>query len=203
MPLGDWLVVVRFDSKVLDPTALDDGLNDIIAGIRFPASAKPGPAAVLVAPCPTPLDFKYAKLLKPDMKNVLLASVVAGIADKKGKESKVPIAPAQPLCRDGEPTAAYGVYHMPDVDDGYLLAVGDAGRTIGVTSGLSALLGSKEYTVTFNELDATMVYPGFDRLPEPAQLIDDVAHHSPLSRTAANKPNTIEIDNSQTSATGD
>lgn len=191
MPVGDWIVAVRISSKALDAAPLDAKLDAVLAGIRFPKDTAPGPVAVPVAPCPTSLDFKHADLVKPEMTDILLTSVMTAARftgdDERKKQDGTDAAaeaPLPPLCRDGTPTLQYGVYHRPDQTDGYLLAVGDAGRTVSVSAGLAALTGSTSYSVTFNDLDASMVFPGFDRLPQPKQVLDDIAHHKPVARSS-------------------
>lgn len=185
MPVGAWLVVVRISSQTLAPAELDAELSAVIAGIRFPAGGDASQAVAPVAPCTTTLAYRHAKLRKPDMTQALLGSTLALMAQDP-KVEKTEVKPAGPWCRDGDAGDKYGVYRHDDGSKSYLLAVGDAGRTVWVSPELQLLAKSNGYSVTFNDLDRSDTFQAFDKLPEPAQVFDLVTTHAPLSRASGN-----------------
>jgi len=142
LPLGEWLVVVRISSVEQAPAQLDATLSALIAGLGWPtraANVVEAPAAVPVQACTTALAYdKKAKMRKPDMAAGLMGSLlIAALADK-GKDDKASKAEPEEeapalLCREGSGSLALGVYHAETQNpDGYIIALGDAGRTVSV-----------------------------------------------------------------------
>jgi hypothetical protein len=184
MPLGEWLVAVRISSTQFDPAQLDARMSDIIAAIGWPAGVTESPAAAPVAACPAPLPYaKRAKLKKATMNDAIFGALLSGIATEK--EEKGEAVPIGALCRDLPPTQMYGVYRAPDAN-GYVMAIGDAGRTLSVGPSLAGLIEkSAGYSVSFGDVDgSTSVYPSFDRLPHPDQALKALQSSSPISRSS-------------------
>jgi hypothetical protein len=175
IPTADWLVVVRLSSVRLEVAALDTVMTDFIAAIRWPTGVAPAPAALPVAACAEPLlSFAKAKLVKPDMTEILLGSMVASAGNKAGE------APLT-YCRDGEGRVDYGVYRVVETGDGYAIALGDAGRAIGVWPAPALGKGPRRYSVTLQDLARSVMFPSFDRLPPPDQVIEMTRHQPPIS----------------------
>jgi hypothetical protein len=176
MPLGEWLVAIRLSSKTLEPAALDAQLSAAIDAIRFPAGAASGPSVSAMAACVSALPYRHADLTKPDLAQTLLGAVGPLVPEKSNN-------PAEAWCREASVQAGFGVYRQVTAENRYLIALGDAGRTITVSPEFPLEGKSKGYTIIYHDLDSSAVYPSFDRLPEPAQVIDIVTHMAPLSRT--------------------
>ncbi|MFS2111269.1 hypothetical protein ACCC88_16385 [Sphingomonas sp. Sphisp140] len=190
IPLGEWLVAVRASSTELDPAALDARLGEIVGGIVWPDKVAASPAAVPVAACAGVLAYDpKAKPKKPDMGQALMGAALVGMGqdkagegDKAYKDQAVEEASPPPVwCREGTPTSDYGVYRADNADNGYLLAAGDAGVTIGIAPAFP-LEGKKVgYTLSVGTLDRTFIYPNFDRLPAPQTAFDAIQRLKPMS----------------------
>lgn len=194
VPVGEWLIALRLSSVGLDAAALDAKLAEAVVAIGFPAGTTSAPAAVPIVPCPTSLTFAKAKQKKPDIGQALFAGILsAAAASKKGEPAP---ATREPLCRDGEPTAMWGVFRAPSTTDGYLLALGDSGRTVSVFKTFVSPDLPNGYAVALHDLDgSTANFPYFDKLPRPEQVLDAVVKGSPISAmTAADKQVTLTID---------
>lgn len=181
MPMGEWLVAVRISSQQFDAAALDAKLDEVIGALGWPNGVADVDAAVPITPCATPLAYaRKAKLKPPSMMDALLGATLAGI--KPTDEQKAKAMPVT-WCREGEPKQEYAVYRAVGNDTGYTIAMGDAGRVINVSPGLS--LDSKDpgYRLSVGLLDQTLVYPSFDKLPAPDVAIDAVRKSSPISST--------------------
>ncbi|MDG2535693.1 hypothetical protein P6144_18675 [Sphingomonas sp. HITSZ_GF] len=190
IPLGEWLVAVRVSSQSLDPAALDARIDAVIAGIVWPDKIAESPAAVPVAACADALAYdSHAKSMKPDAGQSLLGALIIGVADAgKDKDGK-PVPP--PLyCREGAATRQYAVYRAAgDTKNSYTLALGDAGRVVTVWPGVSTEKKDVGYQVSFGDLDRRLVYPNFDKLPEPQALIQAVSQLRPVSAVARGSKN--------------
>lgn len=188
MPLGEWLVGIRLSAKQLDAAQLDAKMREVIAAIGWPEGVVESPAAETVAPCPTQLKYaKRARVMAPNMTDALLGSALLSTAASKAEEAKDDKARAPApsrYCRDLPPTPQYGVYREPDETDGYLLAVGDAGRVIRVSPAIPLLDSGKGYMVSLDDLDSTAIYPKFDRLAHPDQALQLVMRSAPLSSSS-------------------
>jgi hypothetical protein len=184
MPMGEWLVGIRISSKTLDSGQTDAKLNEAIAAIGWPEGvADSRPAAPVIA-CAAPLAFaKRAKMKAPSMNDALFGALLPGIAEDEAAKGEA--KPAGPFCRDPASTTAYGVYRQADQRDGYLMALGDNGRTVSISPSLSALIeNTASFGVLVGDLDgSTMVYPSFDKLPNPAIVLPAIAKSGPVAST--------------------
>jgi hypothetical protein len=187
IPLGEWLVAVRVSSTELDAAALEGKLGEIVNGIAWPDKIAESPAAAPVAPCAGTLAYaKKAKPKKMDMAQSLMGAIIFGAAADAAKEEKKTPEPDVPLCREGDANAQYGVYRRPDSTNSYVIAMGDAGRTVDV--GPSFALEEKDagYSLSFGELDRRLIYPSFDKFPSPAVAVDAVMKLQPVSSVSRN-----------------
>jgi hypothetical protein len=183
VPIGEWLVALRVSGPA-EGASIDARLTAVLAAISWPASTDA--AATSIEPCPEPLRFAKAKQRKPDMMQGLMAGALASALAEEAAKTKGEPAEA-PLCRDATPpTSVFGVYRHTG-QEGYMLALGDAGRTVAVSPSLTSLLVDSKpgYAVSFNDLDgSTSHFPEFDRLPRPEQVVDTVMRGTPVSRTS-------------------
>ena len=176
MPVGTWLVAIRLSSTTLDPAAADTLLSALVTAIRWPATTGDPGVATPVGECADGLKFTRATLQKPDMMQALLGgTLAAAVAEKKNAADAAPVE----WCRDPvKPVVAYGVYRTVGMTDGYVLALGDAGRvaTVARSFTLPGEPSTGGYAVTMTDLDGSVAtFPSFDRLPQPQQVLDLVA----------------------------
>nr|WP_295371406.1 hypothetical protein [uncultured Sphingosinicella sp.] len=175
-PLNDWTVKVRMSSSSLDPKALDQKMAAFIGNIRWPKNVGPAPAAAPLQPCPTPLTLKRAKLIKPDMEQAVLGSLFAMAAASK------PTSDPVSYCREQEQSVGYGVYRPAASQTSYLVALADSGRAVSVGESPNVLKPkTARYSVTLLDLGRSSVYPSFNRLPPPKQVMEMLPSARPLS----------------------
>jgi len=191
VPVADWLVVVRLSSPKMDAAALDAELSAVLNDIGWPADKLGAPVATPIKPCAELPSFHKAKLLKPDMMQALMGSLIGAAAEDEKKTTLPTYCRAQQ-----EPGGAWGVYQMEGADKGYVLALADAGRAIGVQPSLAAAINKSKpaYSLTFMDLTQRQTYPDVsDQLP-PEQALDIVNRTSPIasaSTLSGNKSITI------------
>ena len=166
-PLGEWLVKVRMSSSVLDAAALDKRMEALIAGMRWPAAAPAAREVRPVSACAQALTFKRAKVVKPDMTNVLL-SLVGSAAAAEGKE------PLPTYCRDPANAGPHGVYRPNSSTNSYVIAFNDAGIALEVApamtlEGLGS--GGKSWSMTLLDRGTRSALLSFNRLPAPEQAL--------------------------------
>ncbi len=126
-----------------------------------------------------------------------------------GKETgaaKRPAASSPRWCRDAAELGTAGIYRVEEKTDGYLVALGDAGRAIQVgPSAGQQLLQQVEasapekptWSVSLVLLPRTLTFDPFDRLPPPAQAMQVVNGPFASSSPTWGKGNrTIEINGS-------
>lgn len=187
VPLGEWLVKVRASSKTLTGAQLDARIKTALAELDWPKRMPPAPAAAAVLPCATPLSFagnaRPATAEKSSgaalLMDALMGSAIMNGA--AGKESASP--PSARWCRDPAQVPMGAVYRDEQAN-GYLIAVGDAGRAVrvGPSAGQQLLAqtggdaaAKPVWTVALVLLPRTLTSSGFDRLPPPAQAMEVVA----------------------------
>ena len=186
VPFADWILAVRLTSRTMTPAEVDAALLDMIGKIRWPSERPASPVAVPIAPCTTRLKTKKAKLIQPDLAQALIGATLSNIAEEKAKEH--PAADDRPVvfCREGPSIPEYGVYRSDQANDGYVMALGDAGVSASVYPGLS-LTDRKEFAVTMATHDSLDTYPSFNALPEPKQVFALVMSRGPMSRAHARR----------------
>jgi hypothetical protein len=185
MPMGEWLVAIRISSRDPDPAALETSLDAVIAALGWPDGVADAAPASLVAGCPEPLEYaRRARLQRPSMTDALLGSALLGMAAGRADDEA---AATVVFCRAAPGKSEYGVYR--DAADrereSYVMALGDAGRTISVAPSLGALVdGNKGYMVSLGELDRTLIFPNFDKLAAPDKALEAVTGVAPISSVA-------------------
>jgi hypothetical protein len=172
-PIGNWLVKVRMTSSRLDAAALDARLTAFIEALRWPAEAKPAPAAAAMVACPDGLTFKKAKTVRDDMADVLMNAITGSVEAQQVEEGK---AKPPVYCREPGPIGPYGVYRPDGSRGAYVVAIGDAGPVLRLAPALTLAMFSggsagKRVAMTLLERDTTTVLPSFNRLPSPEQAM--------------------------------
>ena len=157
-------------------------MKSALAEIAWPKKMAPAPQAAPVAACATRLALTGDA--KPAEKDELsgAAMLVGALIGQVGALQEAPrqaAPPASRWCRDPIELAEGGVYRADEQVDGYLIALGDAGRAVSAgRNGAQALLdsadekaGGDRYEVRLIFLAQTMNSTLLDRLPPPAQAI--------------------------------
>lgn len=172
-PLQGWLVKVRMTSARLDPAQLEARLTAFLEALRWPAEARPAPAAAAILPCPDSLAFKKAKTVPDDIGNVLMDAISGTVEQDQVEQGK-----ADPVvyCREPGPLGAWGVYRPGRSRRAYVIAMGDSGTALRLAPALSLDMFSggsapKRVAMTLLEHDRTEVLPSFNRLPSPEQAM--------------------------------
>jgi hypothetical protein len=168
---GGHLVKIRISAQSLDRAALDALLGRFIEGLRWPEPAPGEQAAVPIAPCPAPLRFRSARVLRPDMAETLMDALTSASAS-------LPDADRGPIvyCREAGSGRQYGVYRPNASRTAYVVALGDAGIALSLGQAISLDLangggGRSRVGMKLLERDSTGVLLSFNRLPPPAQAV--------------------------------
>ena len=179
-PLGDFLVKIRLSSARLDRAGIDALMTRFIEGLRWPAAAGSERAAVPVAPCPEPLRFRRARVVRTEASDVLMTLLSSAVVAQR--EGPPPVH-----CREPGSTAQHGVYRVEGSRDSYLVALGDAGVTLSVGQALDlgALSGggggARRYSMALLDRGTTSALPSFNRLPPPEQAMSVAfGNHGPV-----------------------
>lgn len=172
VPVGEWLVKIRYSATALETASLARRLDEVIAAIGWPGKIKAAPAAAAIADCTKPLKLNgTSNPVEADGASALIdAMMAANVRDKK-EEAKAALAPVA-WCRDRAVKAPASIYRPADSEDSYLLAFTDSGQAVWTRPSLSGLLGKgkESWAVSIVLPGETINYPGRDRLPEPAEL---------------------------------
>ena len=181
IPFGEWLVAVRLTSDTMDPAALDAALTELVGKVRWPASIAPAKVANPVQQCASPLKFKRAKPIKPDLAQALMASVLGfamrDVADKKGGSP----APAVEYCLEESSGVEFSAYRPIDSRTHYVVAFGDAGVAANVSPEFNLDGETGQYAVVLEDWDSSDSYPSFTAMPTPKQVFELVQRGSPVA----------------------
>ena len=178
VPLDGWLVVVRTTSSTLDEAEINARLDRIVGQIGWPSFAKARAARPVAACAQTLKADKPAKMRGGDpMLSAMLSGSVA-FANKNPAEER-----AGHWCRDATRIDSAGLYRDDDGRQSYIIAMGDSGSGFLVEPSLASLVtgGGKGWTTSFVQLDRSYIFPDFDRLPPPQQVIDLLQKGKPIS----------------------
>jgi hypothetical protein len=184
VPVGEWLVKMRVSSHTLSPAELEARLKSALAEIAWPKKMAPAPEAAPIAACSTRLaltgDAKPAEKDESSGAAMLIGSLLGQMgATQEGSRQAAPPPPTR-WCRDSIELADGAVYRADEAVDGYLIALGDAGRAVsaGRNAGDALLEAAEEkkaggdrYEVQLIFLAETMTSSLLDRLPPPAQAL--------------------------------
>lgn len=179
-PLGEWLVAVRLTSDSMSPAETDATLTKILSAIRWPAARTAERVAEPIMPCESQMSFRKARMIQPDMVQVVLSAGLVLAAQKKEAGKKPDDKPVT-YCRQNGALRTYGVYKVVGRTGGYLMALGDAGVVARVSSTKDLMSGGKQVAVTLATHDAIEIFPNFDGLPKPEQVLELVTGYPPVS----------------------
>ncbi|MBB3912497.1 hypothetical protein [Sphingomonas desiccabilis] len=192
LPFGQWLVKLRYSSKTLESASLATAMRKALAELEWPREVAPAPAASPVADCPTPLVLSGEAKPAPANGAAALMAAFMGLAmraDTKKQDVPAP-QPAVTWCRDATTLKGGGVYRPDAATDRYLIALSDAGRGIFVQpDAANALLAKSKpaepsWSVAYIDLDVITNYVAQDRLPPPAQVVEDIVRGPVNSRVS-------------------
>lgn len=183
VPLGEWLVKVRYSSTTLDGAGIAARMPAVLAALTWPTNLAAPVAAKPVANCPTPLAFPTTAKVQRDPKMLSVAAFTGGLlAVGRALEDKpkpgVAAGPAKQViwCRDPATGPAGGVYRQDASADSYLLAFSDSGRAALVqpdpATGRIAKTNLPGWSVNLIDVGNVLVYPPFTALPRPRQVVD-------------------------------
>ncbi|HET9640602.1 MAG TPA: hypothetical protein VFP12_15490 [Allosphingosinicella sp.] len=184
VPVGEWLVKIRASSRTLTPSELEARMKSALAEIAWPKKMAPAPGAAPILPCATGLaltgDAKPAEKDESSGAAMLVGALLGQVGATREAPGKAAPPPATHWCRDSIELAGAAVYRADEQADGYLIALGDAGRAVSAgRNGGDVLLDSAEekkaggdrYEVRLIFLAQTMTSRLLDRLPPPAQAL--------------------------------
>lgn len=184
VPIGEWLVKIRYSSATLETASLVRRLDEAIVGIGWPGKVKAAPIASAIEDCNQPLKLRGAsKPVKADGASTLLDAMTASLAGDKKAKDKPDESPPVLWCRDTAVKAPASVYRPIGTDDSYLLAFTDSGQAVWARPSLSGLLGDGKasWAVSIVLAGNTINYGGRDRLPPPTEL-ETIIKGTPTSR---------------------
>lgn len=179
---NEWLIKLRMTSDQ-DQKTVQSMMLRFLKSLSFQSSSTAYPTATLPEACPDMLQpAKNAKLIQLDTMGSLAFGAVMVEALKKG----LGIPQASPdLCRDASSTIEYGVYRLPSQKDGYLLTMGDSGKSVtverfkpGRTGGLVS--GSASYIAVTTDGVVQGSFPPFTKLPSPATVYALIGRIEPI-----------------------
>ncbi|MDF7773810.1 hypothetical protein P1X14_01000 [Sphingomonas sp. AOB5] len=171
LPMGEWLVKIRYSSDSLSAEALAPRLRAVLDQLGWPAGIANSVPARPVRPCTTPLALSgEARELVPD-EETLSADGSASLRIPTGEPAgTVP----EDWCLDPTTSPVGGIYRPADAPQGYLLTINDAGRAVFVTP-VAVERGAKPaWVVQLIEAARTVNFLRHDRLPSPDQAVEIV-----------------------------
>lgn len=203
----DWLVKLRMSSETLDPAALEARLGAFLGELALPAAQRAAPPFAEIADCAAPAKpGKKAKLVQLDMMStILLGGILTAGQEERlekqkaaaEKDAPVEAASETPWCRDAGSQPEYGIYRTGS-DEGYLVAFGDSGTslTVGRYDMGGLIRPARGFLVTQSDGVTQQVYPPFDRMPLPGQVLGLPGNVSPVFSAGLlpdNKNTTITV----------
>lgn len=178
LPIGEWLVKVRYSSSKMDGAAVAARIPAVLAALEWPMAIPVAAAAAPVADCATPLTFAPSAAIVTDAKLLQSAALTGGLiaaaADGKGKPPATPPV----WCRDPAPAQVGAAYRRDADTSGYLLAISDSGRGIVVEPDIiarevGATDGRKvdQWSVALYDTGSIATYAPMNGLPAPDTVI--------------------------------
>ncbi|WP_126013200.1 hypothetical protein [Sphingomonas sp. ABOLH] len=178
LPVGEWLVKVRYSSSKMDGAAVAARIPAILGALAWPRTIPAAPAAAPVAACATPLVFDAAATAVTDPKAIQSAALTGGLIAAAADGKGTPPATAPLWCRDPAPAPFGAAYRENAEPEGYLLAISDSGRGIAVQPDVIAReLGQAEgkqvrqWSVAGYEPGSVATHTPMTGLPSPETLI--------------------------------
>ena len=173
-----WLIKVRMSSRTLDHEEMDARVASFIGGVAIEDATEPAPPFAWIEDCEDKLKFRRARLIQFDMMGSLMVGTALGIAREKAAKNP----PEQLWCRDAASEPQFGIYRNRGDDDSYTMAFGDGGVSLSVGKfDLGPLVTpSRGFLVTQSDGVTELVYPPFDRLPEPRMIAGLPGNFGPI-----------------------
>jgi hypothetical protein len=184
LPVGEWLVKLRYSSTSRDGAAVADVLRTAVAGLGWPAAIPAAAAAQPIAACADQLSYKGTAKDAPASMQTALAGALGSLA-VQGASGTRPT-----FCREGQRDQAFGLYRPDGASDRYLLALSDAGRGVVVGPGIGPLLDEKakpSWSVNLALPGQTINFAPQDRLPRPERALA-LLRTRPVSSTSTHGP---------------
>lgn len=168
-PVGHWFVKLRYSTSNSDPAIAKAKLMEMMAKVRVPVTASEGAVPQVIPMCATPIKWKKAKVIKPDLVGALVTGTTFTELMKLRTADFLDLPNA---CRDGAPTELYTVYRDAKDDNNIVMVAGDTGYSVQV---LEALLSNKEYWAIASGLAQHALLPTFTKMPAPELLFKVVS----------------------------
>lgn len=198
VPLGDWLIKIRYSSASIAPDQMDARIRTILGALHWPGKVPAASAVAEVQPCAAPLRFSgTAQPVKVDGANTLGAALMSVQLDPRPGD--VP-KPNPVWCKDAMQLPYGALFRGDNETDGYLIALSDAGLAVRVQPNAANIIASEidkdakpNWSVQLIELARTTNYVPRDRMPLPddaARVINE-GHYT--SRVTTFGKSNIEI----------
>lgn len=168
-PVGHWFVKLRYSTSNSDPAIAKAKRMEMMAKVRVPVAARDGTVPQVIPTCATPIKWKKAKVIKPDLMGAMVTGATFTELMKLRTADFLDLPNA---CRDGAPTELYTLYRDAKDDNNIVMVAGDSGYSVQV---LEALLSSKEYWAIASDLAQHALLPTFTKMPAPDLLFKVVA----------------------------
>ena len=173
-----WLVKLRMSSKTLDAATLEARMGEFVAALVMPAATARAMGFYEINDSPAPIKpSKKAKLVTLEMADSFMLGATLGAAHDKKIEAAASagsgVSAAPGYCRDPGSTPQYGIYRVGGAIDQYVMALGDTGTSLSVSSyDLGPLITpSRGYLVVQSDGVTEQIYPPFTALPSPEQVL--------------------------------
>lgn len=201
IPMGDWLVKIRYSSVAHEVASLQRRTAELIAALGWPKRIAASPGATAIADCTDSLALNgAAKPVASNGANMLLEAVMAQMAgnpDSRKKAQKTAPATPQTWCADRAAQSPVGLYRPSGTRDRYLQSLSDSGIALltqpSVASALMDDKGDPTWSVSLFTAGRTYNFAARDRLPLPAQA-DAIIKERPTSSAATWGDRQISID---------
>lgn len=170
VPLGPWLIKLRYSSKKLDAAGLEREMNTVLASLAWPDDMPRAASARPVQPCATAIET--SDRTEAVTQDVAAISAVAGRIAAMGADRQ---APGHDVvwCRDAHVVDGGAVYRADAAADGYMIAMGDNAHGIVVApSAPRPAEGGGAWAITVAQPARYFLLAAQDRLPSPARTFE-------------------------------
>ncbi len=178
LPVGEWLVKVRYSSTTLDGAATAARIPAVLAALEWPRAVPSAPVAAPIADCAAPLAFANAAAPITNGTALQSAALSGGLIAAVTSEKGTPPASPPVWCRDPAPARIGAAYRSGGTTDGYLLAISDSGRGFSVEPDVIAReVGEsqgqvvRQWSVALYDPGSIATYAPMTGLPSPDTLI--------------------------------
>ena len=199
---GEWLIKLRLSSRMLSAEALDEELVRILEGLP-PVEGISRTPAYRVPQCASEPTFVEAGRIANDEDSRMRAALSEGLLGGRTiaelrqdpREDGETALGASTYCSIGEKTDRHGIYMLSDGDGPYLIALGDAGFSIGIEPAqtLDAVRKANGesvglYRVTTADGLQVKTFLPFTAMPTPDQAANVALNEAPIVATTRPLP---------------